>query len=68
MLRCHVPPPGSPVPGAGAVPAQVVKEALGTSPDGIMPVGAHRLAGEPAALVLGQRLFTFPGGTEPGPG
>ena len=28
---------------------------------------AHRLAGEPAALALGQRLFTFPGGTELGP-
>jgi hypothetical protein len=25
-----------------------------------MSVGAHRLAGEPAALALGQRLFTFP--------
>jgi hypothetical protein len=24
-----------------------------------MSVGAHRLAGEPAALALGQRLFTF---------
>jgi hypothetical protein len=25
-----------------------------------MSVGAHRLVGEPAALALGQRLFTFP--------
>jgi hypothetical protein len=29
-----------------------------------MSVGAHRLTGEPAALVLGQRLFTFPGESE----
>jgi hypothetical protein len=29
-----------------------------------MSVAAHRLTGEPAALVLGQRLFTFPGGTD----
>ncbi|WP_300602990.1 SAM-dependent methyltransferase [Trebonia sp.] len=43
------------------------EEAFDTSPDGFMSVGAHRLAGEPAALALGQRLFTFPGGTEPGP-
>jgi hypothetical protein len=37
------------------------EEAFDTSRDGFMPVGAHRLTGEPAALVLGQRLFTFPG-------
>ena len=43
------------------------EEAFDTSHDGFMSVGAHRLAGEPAALALGQRLFTFPGGTEPGP-
>lgn len=35
------------------------EEAFDTSPDGFMSVGAHRLTGEPAALVLGQRLFTF---------
>jgi hypothetical protein len=35
------------------------EEAFGTSPDGFMSVGAQRLAGEPAALALGQRLFTF---------
>jgi hypothetical protein len=40
------------------------EEAFDTSPDGFMSVGAHRLTGEPARLVLGQRLFTFPGGTE----
>ena len=39
------------------------EEAFDTSPDGFMSVGAHRLAGEPAALALGQRLCTFPGGT-----
>lgn len=39
------------------------EEAFDTSHDGFMSVGAHRLAGEPAALALGQRLFTFPGGT-----
>ena len=43
------------------------EEAFDTSHDGFMSVGAHRLAGEPAALALGQRLFTFPGGTQPGP-
>ena len=37
------------------------EEAFDTSDDGFMSVGAHRLAGEPAALALGQRLFTFPG-------
>ena len=36
------------------------EEAFDTSHDGFMSVGAHRLAGEPAALALGQRLFTFP--------
>jgi hypothetical protein len=30
-------------------------------------VGAHRLTGEPAPLVLGQRLFTFRGECESGP-
>jgi hypothetical protein len=43
------------------------EEAFDTSHDGFMSVGAHRLTGEPAALVVGQRLFTFPGGTELGP-
>ena len=35
------------------------EEAFHTSHDGFMSVGAHRLAGEPAALTPGQRLFTF---------
>jgi Putative methyltransferase len=37
------------------------EQAFDTSHDGFMSVGAHRLAGEPAALALGQRLFTFLG-------
>jgi hypothetical protein len=43
------------------------EEAFDTSSDGFMSVGAHRLAGQPGALTLGQRLFTFPGGTELAP-
>jgi len=35
------------------------EEAFDTSRDGFMSVGAHRLTGEPAALVPGQRPFTF---------
>jgi hypothetical protein len=35
------------------------EEAFDISGDGFMSVGAHRLTGEPAALVPGQRLFTF---------
>ena len=34
-------------------------EAFDTSHDGFMSVGAHRLTGEPAALVPGTRLFSF---------
>ena len=41
------------------------EEAFDTSDDGFMSVGVHRLVGEPATLALGQRLFTFPGGTGP---
>ena len=43
------------------------EEAFDTSHDGFMSVAAHRLAAEPSALTLGQRLFTFPGGTELAP-
>jgi hypothetical protein len=35
------------------------EEAFDVSGDGFMAVGAHRLTAEPAALVPGQRLFTF---------
>jgi hypothetical protein len=43
--------------------AGFAEEAFHTSHDGFMSVGAHRLAGEPVTLALGQRLFTFPAGT-----
>jgi hypothetical protein len=35
------------------------EEAFDVSHDGFMSVGAYRLTGEPAALMPGQRLFTF---------
>lgn len=35
------------------------EEAFDNSQDGAMSVGAHRLTGEPAPLVPGQRLFAF---------
>ena len=35
------------------------EEAFNASPDGFMSVGAHRLTGEPAALMPGRRLFSF---------
>ena len=35
------------------------EEAFDISHDGFMSVGAHRRSGEPAALMPGQRLFTF---------
>jgi hypothetical protein len=35
------------------------EEAFDFSHDGFMSVGAHRLTGEPATLMPGQRLFTF---------
>ena len=35
------------------------EKAFDVSHDGFMSVGAHRLTGEPSALVPGQRLFTF---------
>jgi len=35
------------------------EEAFDVSHDSFMSVGAHRLTGEPAALVPGRRLFTF---------
>jgi hypothetical protein len=51
-------------PHPRAVPVLGLREeAFDTSLDGFMSVGAHRLAGEPAALVPGQRLFTFAAGT-----
>jgi hypothetical protein len=38
------------------------EEAFDNSLDGFMSVGAHRLTGEPSALVPGRRLFTFASG------
>ena len=38
------------------------EEAFDISHDGFMSVGAHRLTGEPAASIPGQRLFTFAAG------
>lgn len=35
------------------------EQAFDISQDGFMSVGAHRLTGEPTALVPGRRLFTF---------
>jgi hypothetical protein len=43
------------------------EEAFDSSQDNGMSVGAHRLTGEPAALVPGQRLFTFLDASEYGP-
>jgi hypothetical protein len=40
------------------------EEAADSSHDSGVPVGGHRLTGEPATLVPGRRLFTFAGGTE----
>jgi hypothetical protein len=39
--------------------AGFAEEAFDISPDSFMSVGAHRLTGEAAPLVPGQRLFTF---------
>lgn len=64
----HSSPPGlTPAIRSWLAAAGFREEAFDTSPDGFMSVGAHRLAGESAALALGQRLFTFTGGTGPGP-
>lgn len=38
------------------------EEAFDVGEDGFMSVGAHRLAGEPAAFTPGRRLFTFVAG------
>jgi hypothetical protein len=65
--RHRVPPDLTPAIRSWFGEAGFREEAFDTSRDGFMSVGAHRLAGEPAALALGQRLFTFPGESEPGP-
>jgi hypothetical protein len=60
--RHRVPPDLTPAIRSWFGQAGFREEAFDISPDGFMAVGAHRLTGEPAALALGQRLFTFPGG------
>jgi putative methyltransferase len=65
--RHRSPPDLTPAIRSWFAEAAFREEAFDTSHDGFMSVGAHRLTGEPAALVLGQRPFTFPGGTESGP-
>jgi Putative methyltransferase len=62
--RHRVPPDLTPAIRAWFGEAGFREESFDTSDDGFMAVGAHRLAGVPAALTLGLRLFTFPGGTE----
>jgi hypothetical protein len=59
--RHRRPPDLTPAIGSWFGEAGFREEAFDASPDGFMSVGAHRLTGEPAALALGQRLFTFPG-------
>jgi Putative methyltransferase len=59
--RHRVPPDLTPAIRCWFGEAGFREEAFDTSPDGFMAVGAHRLTGEPAALALGQRLFTFQG-------
>jgi hypothetical protein len=61
--RHRLPPDLTPAIRSWFGEAGLREEAFDTSGDGFMSVGAHRLTGEPAALVPGQRLFTFPAGT-----
>jgi len=57
--RHRVPPDMTPAIRSWLKEAGFREEAFDLSHDGFMSVGAHRLAGEPAALTPGQRLFTF---------
>lgn len=61
--RHRMPPDLTPVIRSWFREAGFGEEAFDISFDGFMSVGAHRLTGEPAALVPGQRLFTFAPGT-----
>jgi hypothetical protein len=61
--RHRVPPDLTPAIRSWFGEAGFSEEAFDVSQDGFMSVGAHRLTGEPAALVPGQRLFTFAAGT-----
>src|ERR1700733_16273570 len=58
--RHRVPPDLTPAIRSWFAEAGWGGEAFNPSQDGFMSVGAHRLTGEPATLVPGQRLFTFP--------
>jgi hypothetical protein len=58
--RHRLPPDLTPAIRSWFAGAGFREESFDTSHDGFMSVGAHRLTGEPAALVPGQRLFTFP--------
>ncbi len=57
--RHRMPPDMTPAIRSWFEEAGFGEEAFDISDDGFMSVGAHRLTGEPATLVLGQRLFTF---------
>jgi len=57
--RHRVPPDLTPAIRSWFKDAGFREEAFDISDDGFMSVGAHRLTGEPAALMPGQRLFTF---------
>jgi hypothetical protein len=59
--RHRMPPDLTPAIRAWFREAGFREEAFDVSGDGFMSVGAHRLTGQPAALVPGQRLFTFVG-------
>jgi hypothetical protein len=57
--RHRMPPDLTPAIRSWFSQAGFHEEAFDISDDGFMSVGTHRLAGEPAALIPGQRLFTF---------
>ena len=57
--RHRVPPDLTPAIRSWFGEAGFREEAFDISDDGFMAVGAHRLTGQPAALMPGQRLFTF---------
>ena len=61
--RHRGPPDLTPAIGSWLREAGFREEAFDISHDGFMSVGAHRLTGESAALMPGQRLFTFVAGT-----
>jgi hypothetical protein len=58
--RHRAPPDLTPAIRSWFHQAGFAEQAFVISPDGFMAVAAHRLTIEPAPLVPGQRLFTFP--------